>query len=176
MARTRLMGLYLLLALLAACVGDTSSQRPVDHGADDMPAPQSEEYENHWGDQIPAVLERAMKDAYAVPHPLTCESLVAEVRALDAVLGEDLDIRGGEPADEDAVAAVLVGAIKGLIPYRSWLRRLSGEDQRARRGLAAIAAGCVRRAYLKGVGEAHNCPWPAMPKRAVTGVADPPPT
>ncbi|HEX5757215.1 MAG TPA: hypothetical protein VFY12_12815, partial [Arenimonas sp.] len=114
---------------------------------------------------------KAMEDAYALPYPADCHGLVADVQALDVVLGEDIDSREGGPADENFIASIMVGAIKGLIPYRSWLSRLSGEHKRERRGLAAIAAGGIRRAYLKGLGESWGCPLPGKPKRPVVEVS-----
>ena len=58
-----------------------------------------------------------------------------------------------------------VSGIHGLMPYRSWLRKLSGAEKRELRAIAAIAAGSIRRGYLKGLGEARGCAPPATPNR-----------
>ncbi len=143
--------LVLCALLLGACASNPK-------GGSDL-------YKNRMGSEIPASLQRAMADGYALPSPYDCGGLLADMHGLNEVLGEDIDSRGGEPVDENFFASMLVGALKGLVPYRSWLTRLSGEDKRARRGLAAIAAGSIRRAYLKGLGESWGCPLPGHPKR-----------
>jgi len=67
----------------------------------------------------------------------------------------------------DAAADATLDAIRDtatdFIPLRSWVRRLSGAEQRSREVLAAIQAGRLRRAYLKGVGMQRNCAPPAAP-------------
>jgi len=156
---SRTLMLVLWAWLLAACASNPKSE--------------SELNENRMGSDIPLVLQRAMVDGYALPTPNDCTGLLSDMQVLDEVLGEDIDSRGGEPVDEDFFASVMVSAVKGLIPYRSWLIRLSGEGKRERRGLAAIAAGSIRRAYLKGLGESWGCPLPGRPKRPpVAGQAE----
>lgn len=149
-----------LLGVLACSSAPTRSD-----SAELAPAPPPTLYRNRFGDDVPEVLVHAMADAYAAPSAPGCASLVLEVQALDDALGEDLDSRDGGPVPEKLLAVALAGAVKGLVPYYSWLRRLSGEHGRFRHGVAAIAAGSVRRAYLKGLGEAGACPQPAAPKR-----------
>lgn len=156
---------WLGAGLLGVLACSSSPKRP--DSAELAPAPPPAQYRNRFGDDVPVVLVHAMADAYALPAP-DCVSLVLEVQALDDALGADLDVRDGGPAPEKLLVVALSGAVKGLVPYYSWLRRLSGEHGRFRHGVAAIAAGSVRRAYLKGLGEARACPLPAAPKR--TGV------
>ncbi len=125
---------------------------------------------------IPAVLVEARKDPYAVPADPSCTSLAAQVLALDQALGPDLDTpasasnpglieRGGDVA-ADAAAGAVQGAVEGVVPFRSWVRGLSGAERHAREVAAAIAAGAVRRAYLKGLGQMRECAAPAAPRRA----------
>ena len=127
--------------------------------------------------QIPLVLRIAAQDPYARPRPAGCAALSIEVRNLTEALGADLD----EPASPDerdltergqelAIDA-LGSAARGVIPLRSWVRRLSGADQHDREVAAAIVAGQVRRAYLKGLGESRGCNPPATPQH----LANPPP-
>lgn len=160
----RVLALALCGVLLAACASESRTRTPIP-GQESAPWPGSAEYQNKFGDTIPEPLMRAMQNAYAVPEPFDCDTLVTEVQALESVLGEDLDSRAGAPVDENILAGVLVSAVNGLVPYRGWLMRLSGETKRLRLGVAAIAAGCVRRAYLKGLGQSQGCPLPAKPKR-----------
>jgi hypothetical protein len=67
----------------------------------------------------------------------------------------------------DAAAKAALDAIRDtttdFIPGRSWIRRLSGAEQHSRQVQAAIQAGRMRRAFLKGIGMQANCAPPAAP-------------
>jgi hypothetical protein len=125
--------------------------------------------------KIPEVLLQALADPYArPPGPTDCEQLIALVRPLDGALGADLD----EPSvDEDdlmdkgrgAALGAVAGATSDFIPFRGWVRKLTGAEKHDRLVQAAIAAGGVRRGYLKGLGEANGCNPPATPSHALSG-------
>ena len=117
--------------------------------------------------EIPEVLREAQQHPYLVPSDLSCEALSAEVRALDEALGPDLDApashdkprlieRATTAADEAAVGAVQRAA-EGAVPYRSWVRQLSGAERYSKKVAAAIAAGAVRRGFLRGLSAARDC-------------------
>jgi hypothetical protein len=125
--------------------------------------------------KIPQALLAAQKAPYGPPADLGCEGLMAEVRQLDAALGPDLDAppstaraglvdRGRAEAGGAALDAVKHTA-EGLIPFRGWVRKLSGAERYSKLVTDAIAAGIVRRAYLKGLGQAQGCLAPAAPLR-----------
>ena len=112
---------------------------------------------------IPETLARAQKAPYGAPTDDSCISLAAEIRSLDADLGPDLDAlpseanpglieRGGS-----AVAGALQKTAEGVVPFRGWVRKLTGAERYSRQVAAAIAAGTVRRAYLKGIALAKGC-------------------
>lgn len=44
------------------------------------------------------------------------------------------------------------------------MRKLTGAERYAKEVSAAIAAGTIRRAYLKGIGQAAGCAAPAAPR------------
>ena len=119
--------------------------------------------------KIPEVLLKALADPYARPtRGWKCPALVSMIRPLDSVLGPDID--RVPPGDEnllDRGRATALGAAadlaSGAIPFRGWVRRLSGADSHDRLVLSAIVAGDVRRGYLKGLGEARGCMPPATP-------------
>lgn len=115
---------------------------------------------------ISPILLLAMNDVYAVPAAGDCAALAEEINALEHELGDDLDLRPFTGKEHSFGADVLSSAIKGLMPYRGILRRITGADVRARRVAAAIAAGGIRRGYLKGLGEARDCGSPAAPDRS----------
>jgi hypothetical protein len=116
---------------------------------------------------IPAVLSAAQKAPYAVPTDKSCAALDIDVQALDAALGADLDTA---PTDQNpslierSAGDALRSAAQNVIPYRGWVRKLSGAERYSRDVAAAIAAGTVRRAYLKGIAQAGACAPPAGPR------------
>lgn len=127
-------------------------------------------------DRIPQSLVDAAAAPYAPPADKSCAGLAIEIVPLDLALGADLDVPAtkanqgllerGTAFTEDAAIGAVRGATEGLIPFRSWVRKLTGADAHARTVRAAVAAGAVRRGYLKGLGEAKGCPAPAAPLRA----------
>ncbi|MBI5927008.1 MAG: hypothetical protein HY836_15560 [Aquabacterium sp.] len=117
-------------------------------------------------DEIPEVLQNAVKAPYLKPADGSCPMVVTEVHQLDDVLGADLDApesdepslldRGTDAAENTAVGA-LQRTAEGLVPFRSWVRKLSGAERHSRKMAAAISAGSIRRAFLKGVAASQGC-------------------
>jgi len=148
----------------------------------------SDEPDNDWGDamtaplqdlnlkrvRIPQILLDAMQRPYDLNGLDRCDAIADEVRKLDTVLGADLDEpppppdkstmgqKGGRMANNAAVGAVR-GATRSVIPFRGLVRQMTGAEQHDKEVNAAIQAGKVRRAYLKGVGMNKNCAPPAAP-------------
>jgi hypothetical protein len=120
--------------------------------------------------EIPAVLIKAHKAPYALPVDANCNFLLSELSDLDAVLGPDLDVievdeNGNvinKGADElgNAALSALRGFTEGVMPFRSWVRRLTGADAHAKEVAAAGMAGIIRRAYLKGMAATKPCVVP----------------
>jgi hypothetical protein len=122
---------------------------------------------------IPDVLRRAVAGPYDMEGLTRCETIAGEVGRLNEALGPDLD----EPPPPDkrtkgqklkqAAGDAAVGAIgnktRSLLPFRGWVRKLSGAERRDKRVAAAIQAGKIRRGYLKGAGMRMNCAPPAAP-------------
>jgi hypothetical protein len=119
--------------------------------------------------KIPQVLLQAMADPYDRPGSGRCPDLVSRLKPLDEALGEDLDVipkdnEEGMMAKGKITALTLAsGAASDVIPFRGWIRKLSGAERHDHYVQAAITAGAVRRAYLKGLGEATGCAPPAAP-------------
>lgn len=118
---------------------------------------------------IPDVLANAHKHPYLAPAGQNCVALALEIRELDEALGPDIDepVAKGEAslferasgaAQDHAVGAVQRTA-EGLVPFRSWVRKLSGAERHSKRVAASVMAGAVRRSFLKGVASAQNCGW-----------------
>ena len=134
-------------------------------------------------EKIPGVLEAAVKAPYALPSQRDCPALSNEVRALDGALGADLDtpptpadpglIERGSSMVGDAANDALQGAAQSVVPFRGWVRKLDGAERHSKEVAAAIAAGSVRRAFLKGVGQTLGCAAPAAPLQALAASAAP---
>jgi len=107
-----------------------------------------------------------------------CAQLTDLVQALDEALGADLDTPSESPDDllvkgRDAALGAIAGLASDTIPFRGWVRKLSGAERHDKLVQAAITAGAVRRSYLKGLGEAHGCNPPATPSHMLTGTPAP---
>ena len=122
---------------------------------------------------IPTVLLQAEANPYDLRNLNQCRPIAAEVARLDEALGPDMDeppSPDGRFLSERAAEAALRAALDAVrntttdfIPGRSWIRRLSGAEAHSRHVQAAIQAGRMRRAFLKGVGMQRNCAPPAAP-------------
>jgi hypothetical protein len=104
-----------------------------------------------------------------------CSAVAYEISQLDAILGPesfqpgpDRNIwdRGGDFVEDQALDAVR-GTAQDLIPFRSWVRRLSGASAAERDALRAFANGQQRRTFLRGYGASLGCTdiIPAPPPR-----------
>ncbi|MFN3228423.1 MAG: hypothetical protein ACK41P_01060 [Asticcacaulis sp.] len=119
---------------------------------------------NLTGKKVPDVLKAARAAPYSVSGLDNCAGIGDAVQAINTVLGPDLD----EPTEGDKnsiIGDAASGAIRSttsdLIPFRGWVRKLSGAEKRDKSVQAAIDAGKARRAFLKGYGQARGCAWPA---------------
>lgn len=131
--------------------------------------------------KIPPVLLQAMADPYErPPKGYRCQQLIALVRPLDEALGPDIDriaVQDQDPFDRSRETALGAAAdlASDAIPFRGWVRKLSGAERHDRLVRDAIYAGGVRRAYLKGLGEAKGCNPPATPSHEKAGTPPPDP-
>jgi hypothetical protein len=125
--------------------------------------------------KIPDILLQSLSDPYArPPHNWKCGQLAALVRPLDEALGPDIDrIPPGDENLMDRSRETALGAAADLasdaIPFRGWVRRLSGAERHDKLVQSAIIAGDVRRGYLKGLGETKGCNPPATPSHERAG-------
>ncbi|GLQ20312.1 hypothetical protein GCM10007854_12670 [Algimonas porphyrae] len=91
--------------------------------------------------------------------PETCSALSEEVVALNALLGEDLDVPEDEAERRERLAlnasSSAIGSI--LIPFRGVVRAVSGAASNERDARMAYQRGLVRRAYLKGMAGPMGC-------------------
>jgi hypothetical protein len=123
-------------------------------------------------EDIPAVLAKAQENPYLMPAAQSCVAIALEIHELDDALGPDYDAppvennesfmeKASDVAEDQAVGAVQRTA-EGLIPFRSWVRKLSGAEKHARQVSACVAAGTARRAFLKGLAASQQCALPQV--------------
>lgn len=113
-------------------------------------------------DPIPPILLWARDNPYANEGMDECENIRSGIGDLDAVLGDDVDTESEEER-RLTVTGVAQRAVGMFIPFRGIIREISGANSHEYEFRQAIAAGLMRRAYLKGLGEARECPYPARP-------------
>ncbi len=132
---------------------------------------------------IPDQLKKLEGNPYSLPVPANCTTVTAEISSLDVALGPER-INGGYDngsltaawnnmhniswQDKDHYidqgsslaqqkAADEVRSHVTIIPYRSWLRWISGADAHAKKVAAAYEAGKLHRAFLRGVEANLHC-------------------
>ncbi len=124
--------------------------------------------------KIPPVLIAAMADPYARPSPASCDGIAADMTQLNIALGPDLDepvstehpgvLTRGERGAKTAALDAMRSEAQSQIPFDGFIRVLSGADRHDHLVMAAIQAGAIRRAYLKGLGEMRQCMPPDVPR------------
>ncbi|WP_159978124.1 MULTISPECIES: hypothetical protein [unclassified Novosphingobium] len=115
--------------------------------------------------EIPALLVKATAEPYAMAGLGKCRQIAGAIQELDEVLGPDIDL---PQAERDRISAGRVGkwVVASFIPFRGLIREVSGANAQDRKVNAAIQAGLTRRGYLKGLGQAKGCRYPASPAPA----------
>ncbi|HWA01532.1 MAG TPA: hypothetical protein VG841_14590 [Caulobacterales bacterium] len=125
--------------------------------------------------EIPALL-RNYEYPYATAALVNCQAVAYEIGQLDAVLGPESFQpgpnrnawdRSGDFAEQQVVDAAQDTA-EGIVPFRSWVRRITGASAAEREALRAVANGQQRRTFLRGYGASMGCPGmvPAPPPPA----------
>ena len=111
-------------------------------------------------DAIPPLLIAAQERPYDLAGLRRCAQIAAAIGDLDAALGEDIDVAQARQQGV-SVGQVAQSALGSFIPFRGVIRELSGANAQERKVEAAVYAGSVRRAFLKGVGQTRGCRYPA---------------
>lgn len=113
-------------------------------------------------EEIPSVLIAAVQRPYDVTGMSKCPQLIAAVQELDSILGPDFDLPQ-EARERVSPGRVAKWVVSSFIPFRGLIRELSGANAQERAVQAAIQAGLARRGFLKGLGAARRCGYPASP-------------
>jgi|APFEC2959095136_1045048.scaffolds.fasta_scaffold00316_14 hypothetical protein len=105
-------------------------------------------------------IERIMEEPYSLRGIRTCAQYRVAIAQLTSILGPDVDSPAfKKKAKTPAEQALSLGesAAGSLIPFSGIIRRLSGAEAKQKYAQAAVYAGSVRRAYLKGTARAKRC-------------------
>lgn len=115
--------------------------------------------------EIPLAL-RNLQYPYSTATLSDCAAVTREIGILDSVLGPEsyqpgpnrnIWDRSGDFVEDQAIEAAQDTAAD-LIPFRSWVRRISGASRAEREALRAVANGQQRRTFLRGYGASLGCP------------------
>lgn len=115
--------------------------------------------------EIPPLLVSATAEPYSLTGLGRCRQIAGAIQELNEVMGPDIDL----PQEErDRISAGRVGkwVVASFIPFRGLIREVSGANAQDKKVNAAIQAGLTRRGFLKGVGQAKGCRYPASPAPA----------
>ncbi len=110
-------------------------------------------------DEIPSELLEIMDKPYSMVGLRTCAQFKAEIGKFDTLLGPDVDAvqsKKGQSATETMLGAA-ESVVGSLIPGTGLIRKLSGAEKAEEKAKAAILAGSLRRAYIKGHASAKGC-------------------
>lgn len=167
MYRTVKFASIVVLLALSACASETASRMGTAASSplNDL---------NIISANIPEILVEAEKHPYKLPPKRDCRSLALEIGHLDDVLGPDLDAQPGSTTDdavldkgsnlaEDQAVGAVQRTAEGLVPFRSWVRKLTGAERHSKEVAASITAGTARRAFLKGMAVSQRCRVLASP-------------
>jgi hypothetical protein len=106
------------------------------------------------GPKTPYLLKEVAADPYRAPAEPACETIPAELVALNQVLGVDADQAKPKKSMIKQAEGAIGGAVRGFIPYRGEIRFLTQADKRDHQLMDAAQAGWARRGFLRGL-EAH---------------------
>jgi hypothetical protein len=109
--------------------------------------------------EIPPKLLSIMAQPYSLAGLKTCADFGREIAELTKLLGPDVDSvqpKKGASASETALAE-MENVAGRLVPASGLIRKVSGAEAQQKKAKAAVYAGSLRRAYLKGTARAKGC-------------------
>jgi hypothetical protein len=155
------------VVLVAATLGACSSSRTADTRRGAVDAAQTPLRDlGLVREEVPILLRNLQYPYSTATLASGCPAIAHEIRQLDEVLGPEsfqpgpsrnIWDRSGDFAEEQTIDA-FQNTAEDLIPFRSWVRRLSGASRAERDALRAFANGQQRRTFLRGYGASLGCP------------------
>lgn len=162
----RVLGKLIVAATLALAIASCSSGRTADtrRGVADAAYTPLRDV-GLLRPEIPLLL-RNLHYPYSTVRLTDCAAVQREINDLNSVLGPEsyqpgpnrnVWDRSGDFVEEQTIEAAESTAAD-LIPFRSWVRRISGASRAEREALRAVANGQQRRTFLRGYGASLGCP------------------
>lgn len=123
-------------------------------------------------DEIPEALQKITGNPYEPPVPMQCKAMKEELVTLNAALGPDMEKSAGKAKgifDKDmnyseegasmlqSEAINFVAGKASVIPFRGFVRQVTGAAKHSKELATAYESGKLRRAYLKGLRVAMKC-------------------
>lgn len=164
--RARTSGKLLLLAAIALAASSCATGRTADtrRGITDAAYTPLRDV-NMIRPEVPLLL-RNLQYPYSTATLTSCAAVLDEIRQFDSVLGPEsyqagpnrnIWDRSGDFVEQQTIQAAQNTA-QDIIPFRSWVRRLTGASAAEREALRAVANGQQRRTFLRGYGASLGCP------------------
>lgn len=111
-------------------------------------------------DGIPPEIEAIMAEPYSLKGLRGCPDYAAEIKRLTKVLGPDVDspeAKASAGTSTEFVLGTAESVVGSLIPGMGIVRRVSGAQAAQKRAQAAVLAGQLRRAFIKGRASGRGC-------------------
>jgi len=109
------------------------------------------------GAKTPDMLKEVAADPYRAPAEPACETIPAELVALNRVLGVDADQPKPKTSLARKATKAIGGAVRGFIPYRDEVRFLTQADKKDTQLRDATRAAWARRGFLRGLEANLHC-------------------
>ena len=109
------------------------------------------------GPKIPDMLKDIAADPYRAPAEPACQSIPAELVALNQMLGVDADQAKPKKSKVSQATKAIMGAARSAIPYRGEVRFLTGADHKDHQLMDATQAAWARRGFLRGLEANLHC-------------------
>jgi hypothetical protein len=104
------------------------------------------------GADVPPLLADIKAEPYKAPAAPACDTVPAEILAINDLLGADLDAPPPEPEDtKKSLFSKSEGLARSLVPYGGVVRFVTGANKKDKELREAIMAGYARRGFLRGI-------------------------
>lgn len=110
------------------------------------------------GADVPPLLKDIKADPYKAPASPACDTVPAELKAINDVLGPDLDTVVAPEDTTKSLASKGGEVVRGLVPYGGVVRFVTGANKKDKELREAVLAGYARRGFLRGVEANTKCP------------------
>jgi hypothetical protein len=111
--------------------------------------------------EVDPYLVPLMQNPYNMTNLKTCKDMKTALTKLNSVLGPDVDSAAAQDQTKQSPAEFALDAgasvAGGLIPFSGLIRKISGADARQKYANAAVYAGGLRRAFVKGLAKGKGC-------------------